>query len=74
VSGVEVVDRETGDLGVRTQSFDVSGSRPHAAEFLYARPLSGGRAAISVIGRLETQSTLADGQTYIGGTHYRLAF
>ncbi len=75
-TGLEVIDRQTGDLGAVTHRFDISGrSRPFVAEALYARPVLGGAAEASLFGRARlTPGVNPDGlPTMIGGARLRLA-
>ena len=53
ITGVQVVDRATGALGVASQTVDIAQQRPYAAEFLYGRPLFNGAADVSLFGRLD---------------------
>ena len=46
LSGVQVIDRSTGELGVVTQSVDISGKRRLAGEALYSLPISGGEGDV----------------------------
>ncbi|MEH3106173.1 MAG: S8 family serine peptidase [Sphingomonas fennica] len=74
-TGMEVIDRQTGELGAVTHRLDVSGrSRPFVAEALYARPLIGGAAEASLFGRARlTPGVNPDGlPTLIGGARLRL--
>ena len=74
LQSVEVINRETGELGVVTQSVDVAGKRRLAGEALYALPVSGGGGDVAFFGRVETQSERGSGQTYMAGARYRVRF
>ena len=74
LTGVEVVDRETGDLGVVTRSVDIAGQRRVAGEALYSLPTNGGFGYVALFGRAETQSDTTNSQAYMAGARYRLAF
>lgn len=74
LTGVQVVDRTTGELGVVTQSVDVAGQRRVAGEALYAWPVQGGNGYMALFGRAETQTDTQHPQTYMAGARYRLAF
>ena len=54
---VQVIDRQTGELGVAEQRFDVAGDpRALAAELLYAAPVLSDHGELGVFGRLEVQA------------------
>ena len=72
LTGVQVTDRDTGELGVVTQSIDVAGSRRVAGEALYSLPVQNGLGYVALFGR--TESGAEQGQTYMAGARYRLAF
>ena len=54
-TSVMVVDRETGEKGMVTQSIDLAGTQPRrtVAEALYGALLLDGRATLSLFGRGE---------------------
>ena len=63
-SGLQVVDRQTGELGVVTQSFSAAtGARPFVAELLYATPIFGGNGELGVFSRAENRGLALDGTT-----------
>ncbi|MDB5423439.1 MAG: hypothetical protein JWQ29_855 [Phenylobacterium sp.] len=70
----EVVDRQTGEIGVVTRSIDIAGKRRLAGEALYALPISGGEGDVALFGRVETQAQGAASQTYMAGARYRVRF
>jgi hypothetical protein len=74
VSTVQVIDRETGEIGVATHSIDISGKRRIAGEALYLRPISGGLGDVALFGRAETQGGGATGEAYTTGARFRIAF
>ena len=76
-SGYGVVDRQTGELGVTSQTIDAVGGRtPLSAELLYGRTLTGQQAEVSAFLRagtpIETSSTAA--VDYMAGAKYRVSF
>jgi hypothetical protein len=73
ITTVQVVDRETGEIGAVTQSFGVSGQRRIAAEAFYARPF-GRTSDVSLFGRAETADGLKSADRYLAGARYRVAF
>lgn len=74
VTTVQVIDRETGEIGIATQSLDISGKRRVAGEALYLRPVLGGLGDVALFGRVETQGGGATGEAYTTGARYRIAF
>jgi hypothetical protein len=74
LSGVEVVDRATGELGVVTHSLDLSGKRRVAGEALYSFPVQSGQGYVALFGRAETLTEGAQSQAYTLGTRYRVRF
>ena len=51
-TGVEVIDRQTGELGNVTRSFALQGQpRSHVVDSVYRLPLGNGNAAVSVFGK-----------------------
>jgi len=71
---VQVVDRQTGELGVVSQNVDVSGKRPLAGEAIYALPVAGGHGDVALFGRVESAPAGSQNQTYMGGARYRIRF
>ena len=71
---VQVVDRQTGEIGIVNQGFDIAGKRPFAAEVVYGRPVEGGAGDISLVGRAETLPSSQAGTSYMAGARYRVAF
>jgi hypothetical protein len=69
-----VVNRDTGELGVVTQSLDISGQRQLAGEAIYSRPLSDGRGVVGLFGRVETAPAGTQAQSYMAGARYRFRF
>jgi len=74
LTGVEVVDRTTGELGVVSRSVDIAGQRRVAGEAVYSLPTNGGFGYVALFGRAETQNETSDAQAYMAGARYRLAF
>ena len=74
-TSVMVIDRETGEKGLVTQSFDVGGTARRAvAELRYGTPLLGGRAAMSLFGRSELRDVEAGTARVMVGSQASLAF
>ena len=74
-SGVEVVDRLTGEKGVVTRAFDAAQERPLAGEVEYGRRLPFGQSEISFFGRAELNPTYTrDTQVYLTGARLRIGF
>ncbi|WP_397393824.1 S8 family serine peptidase [Phenylobacterium sp.] len=72
-SGVEVVDRLTGEKGVVTRTFDVAQERPFAAEAQYGRTI--GRTEVSFFGRVDVNPVqLGQGEAFLGGAKLRVGF
>ena len=72
-SGVEVVNRLTGEKGVVTRTFDVAQERPFAAEAQYGRTF--GRAEVSFFGRVDVNPVqLGQGEAFLGGAKLRVGF
>ena len=74
LQSVEVVDRQTGELGVVTHTIDIAGQRRIAGEALYALPINGGDGDVAFFGRVETQPAATQSQTYMAGARYRVRF
>lgn len=61
-TSVQVVDRQTGEIGAVTETFDIGGqNRDYVFEALYAAPVMDGRGEISAFSQAETRSS--GGQT-----------
>jgi hypothetical protein len=72
-SGVEVIDRLTGEKGVVTRSFDVAQERPMAAEVQYGR--AWGETEVSFFGRVDVNPLqMAEEQIAMGGVRIRIDF
>ena len=74
LTDVEVVDRNTGDIGVVSHDLDISGQRRIAGEPLYAWPVQSGRGYLALFGRAETLTDADKAQEYTLGARYRLQF
>ncbi|KWV92727.1 S8 family serine peptidase [Erythrobacter sp. YT30] len=79
IDQVAVIDRQTGEIGVVTQSFDIANDVPrrYVAEGHYAAPVMNGAGEFSLFARAELrpQSNLrADNPDYVGGMKFRIAF
>ena len=55
-TGVEVIDRATGEIGPVTRTFSIANAPRQVAETLYATPVMKGRGELSFFGRAEFQS------------------
>ena len=77
-TGVQVVDRSTGELGVVSQTFDATQNvRPMVAELLYARSVLNGAGELGVFGRAETRGLALDGTStavFMTGAKLRLRY
>ena len=74
-SGVEVVNRMTGEKGVVSRAFDVAQERPFAGEVEYGRRLPFGLSEVSFFGRAELNPTYTgDKQVYLTGARLRVGF
>ena len=71
-----VVDRTTGELGVSTQRWDLSGgARDMILDVLYATPVMDGQAEISAFTQLEVDANaLAEKQTVSFGSRFEFKF
>jgi hypothetical protein len=74
LTGVEVVDRNTGATGVVSHDIDLSGQRRIAGEALYAWPVKSGQGYVALFGRAETLTDADQAQAYTLGARYRLHF
>ena len=72
---VQVVDRQTGDLGVVTQRIDAAGvSRRFVGEAIYSMALFGGRSELSAFGRGELGDLQNDEARYTMGGRWSFSF
>lgn len=73
---VRVVDRETGEIGVVTESVDIGAPerRRFVAELTYGTPVLDGRGMLSLFGRSELKPVDAGTPRLMLGTQARLAF
>ena len=72
-TGVEVVNRLTGEKGAVTRTFDVAQERPLAAEAAYGRTL--GHSEISFFGRIDANPSRMDrGEVFLGGVRLKVGF
>jgi len=74
LTGVEVIDRTTGELGVVSHDIDIAGKRRIAGEALYAWPVQDGNGYLALFGRAETLTQGTQAQAYTLGTRYRVRF
>lgn len=75
-TATQVVDRETGELGVVTDRWELGGMRPTYAEVLYATPLSAGDASLSLFTRFELSGEALSEERVgvMSGARYTLRF
>ena len=72
-TGVEVIDRQTGEKGVVTRSFNVEQERPFAGEVQYGRTF--GSADVSFFGRIDFNSVHSPkNDAKMAGARLRLTF
>jgi len=72
VTTVQVINRDTGEIGPVTQSFDITGKRRIAAEAFYARSV--GQGDVALFGRAETDDGGKTTDRYMAGARYTFAF
>jgi hypothetical protein len=65
-NSVEVVDRDTGAIGVVSRAFDIAAPRRHVAESLYATPVLDGQGELSVFGKAQFQGSQVDPELTFG--------
>ena len=77
-TGLQVVDRQTGELGLVTQSFAATQNvRPLVAELLYGRSVMGGAGELGLFTRAETRGTDAAGHStpvMMTGARFRVSY
>ncbi|MBL8773780.1 MAG: S8 family serine peptidase [Phenylobacterium sp.] len=71
---VEIVDRQTGDLGIVSRGVDIAGRRRVAGEAIYLRPVQDGQGDVALFGRVETATDGAGQDEVFTGARFRLAF
>lgn len=72
---VEVVDRQTGEIGVVTRPFDISSKQRHyTSEVLYAAPIMAGEGELSLFGRADFGSADHSANGVVAGARVRLKF
>ncbi len=79
IEQIAVIDRQTGERGVVTESFDITNdvARRYVAEGHYAAPIINGLGEFSLFARAELhpQSNLReDNPDFVGGMKFRIAF
>ena len=73
---VRVIDRQTGELGLVTERFNITTQkREYVAELLYGRDL-GGNASVNLFGRARINNSDEAGgnATYLAGASFKLGF
>ena len=75
-SGVGVIDRTTGEIGILDQAFAPRGRLPLAGQAMYGLALPKGRGEFSFFGRVDRDAELiaTDAIGYSGGVQLHLAF
>ena len=77
-TGLQVTDRQTGELGAVTQSFDATQSvRPLVAELMYGRSVLHGAGEVGLFSRAETRGVDAAGHTtalVMTGARFRVSY
>jgi len=77
VSSVQVIDRETGQLGLVTERFDLPGSkRPLVGAFQYARSMMDGQADVALFGqaRLRGAQSIDQAAGVLAGARFTLRY
>lgn len=72
-TSVEVVNRDTGEIGAVQRTFDISNRARNVAETLYATPVFKGTGQVSLFGRAEFQSG-SPVQDYMVGARLNLNY
>ena len=72
-TGVEVINRMTGQLGQKTYGFSIEGKRRQVGEAVYAAPL-GNRGEMGLYGRYETAGNPGETENYTLGGRFSLSF
>jgi hypothetical protein len=73
---LEVVNRDTGELGPVTQSLSMTGSREHRAEAIYAMPVLDDRAQLSGYGLVDMNALETQGRetSLSAGLQFRISY
>jgi len=75
VAIVQIVDRQTGEIGVVNHMMDLHQARPFAAEMLYGRPVLRGAGDVSLYGRADTNPVGSAAKSeFMGGARFRVKF
>jgi hypothetical protein len=75
MNSVEVIDRDTGEIGVVARSFSLAGAdRRFAAELSYATPVLSGRGQVAGFVRGESRPSPGVSAGAMAGASFRLAF
>lgn len=76
LNNVQVIDRQTGQLGTVVQTFQIQGrERRFLAEMLYGRSLMDGRADLNLFGKTSVAGTLESGEAALTlGSSFTLRF
>jgi hypothetical protein len=75
-TAMQIADRESGAMGLDTQTWELGGQRPLFAELIYATPLFDGRADLSLFTRAELagETSAQDVAGMATGARFRLEF
>ncbi|RZI61349.1 MAG: hypothetical protein EOP94_00870, partial [Zymomonas sp.] len=72
---VKVIDRETGEIGIVNETFDITGpGRRYVAEAVYGGSILNGRGEIALFGRAELRPVDASVPNMMAGSRVRVAF
>ena len=75
VAIVQIVDRQTGEIGVVNHMMDLHQARPFAAEMLYGRPVLKGAGDVSLYGRADANPVGSTAKSeFMGGARFRVKF
>ena len=75
VAIVQIVDRQTGEIGVVNHMMDLHQARPFAAEMLYGRPVLKGAGDVSLYGRADANPVGSAAKSeFMGGARFRVKF
>ena len=72
---LQVIDRQTGELGYGTQSVNLGGTaRPYAAEILYGVPVMKGEGQVVFFGRAESADSTEPTNRLMLGSQFKIRF
>ncbi|WP_300530453.1 S8 family peptidase [Maricaulis sp.] len=75
-TGTRIIDRDTGELGLVSQDWELGGMRPTVLEVMYASPLPGAQADITLFNRFEVSGEQISEQRVglLSGVRFELKF